>query len=221
MSFDGPPRPPARPPSPPRAIEVTSEVPTSPFGLPAPQVRGTSPVAESEASNPFLVDFESAPVAAPTALRGAPPRAAAVAAPVAPAAPRVIPPPSGAPLRVHAGVEAPTVRDPHAEFRRGTTKRPLIFGALGALTITGLFLGLPGGDKKEGQLPGTTPKVSRENAVIGSSLSPERTPSEAPIAAEASRAAPPASVETAQVERPSGIAHERDFARAFKEKAQK
>jgi hypothetical protein len=67
-----------------------------------------------------------------------------------------------------------SLRDPHADFRKGTWKKPAILLAVAALTAGGLFLGLPSGTEKE-QKPAAV--ASPETAaVIGRSVGPEIIP---------------------------------------------
>lgn len=85
--------------------------------------------------------------------------------------PRVVPTPEGAPLRVQRGVQAPSVRDPHAEFRKGGLKKPLLLAVLAAAVVGGLFYGLPKQEEKAAPSADSGPVT-----VIGASVSPEVIP---------------------------------------------
>lgn len=87
---------------------------------------------------------------------------------------QVVPPSQGAPLRVQRGVALPNVSDPHAEFRRGAWKKPLLMAVLAAAIVGGLFLGLP---EQEPDKPGPfADSASGPVMVIGASVSPEVIP---------------------------------------------
>lgn len=153
MSNGPPPRPPGAPKPPPRRIDPSSEQNHNPFMVPdsAAQV----PTPEPSAANPFLA---ASPAPSPIAQ-------------VEQA--RVVPPSQGAPLRVQRGVTAPSVRDPHAEFRKGSWKKPLLVTVLAATIVGALFFGLP---EQESEKPSPFADSSGPATVIGASVSPEVIP---------------------------------------------
>lgn len=75
-------------------------------------------------------------------------------------------PATAAPLLVHAGVTVPVIHDPHAEFRKGAWRGPMMF-LVAAAALVGLFLLLPGGKDAE------RVQTREKQAVIGRSNSPE------------------------------------------------
>lgn len=86
---------------------------------------------------------------------------------------RAVPPTQGAPLRVQRGATAPSVRDPHAEFRKGGWKKPMLVTVLAAAIVGGLFFGLP---EQEPEKPSPFADSSGPITVIGASVSPEVIP---------------------------------------------
>lgn len=151
MSNGSTPRPPAAPPKPPpRRAEPAAEQVQNPFMV-------SAPTPEPSEANPFLA---GSPAPAPVSQVGS--------------SPRVVPPSQGAPLRVRPGVEAPHVRDAHAEFRKGGWMKPLLFIVLAAGVIGGLFYGIPAEETKKPSPFAETKDAPM--AVIGASVSPEVIP---------------------------------------------
>ena len=115
------------------------------------------------------------------------------------------------------GAEAPNVRDPHAEFRRGTWKKPAAFVLLGAAALAGLFYGVPREEEKPRAVAPVV--VKPEPGVIGQSLPPERIVDDgSELAGQSEKFQKEVEAKPAEAppERPAGIAREGDFANAFK-----
>lgn len=121
-----------------------------------------------------------------------------------------------APLVGQPGAIAPSVKDPHAEFRRGGWQKPALLAGIGAVVVAGLFVLVPEAGK------GTVgEKPSAERPVIGTSLAPNRTTEPEMESAENNNAAfqkaeAEARGQGEQPERPADIPSEGDFAGAFK-----
>src|SRR5690606_7313105 len=120
--------------------------------------------------------------------------------------------------RDRAGVGGPSLRDPHADFRKGTWKKPVILLGVAALTALGLFFGLPSGTADEKKTVVATPEVT---AVIGRSVGPEIIPDpDQPSLAQPSP--PPARSKVADEpgESPDRPDQSGSFASMFKAKSQ-
>lgn len=155
-------RPPARPPAP-RARDAGG----------GPLIGVPTPVATSVPDeNPFFADPTPEPSAEVNPfLVGAP---APTSDPGAVSAPRSAPiaqQPEVAPLRVERGAVSPTIKDPHAEFRKGSWKKPAIFGVLGAGALVGLFYLVPQ-DPVDTQAQAGA-EAETQGAVIGRTVAPE------------------------------------------------
>jgi hypothetical protein len=197
-----------RPPAPPRRpAEARAEA--SPVQVAAPAAFELPAAPAAPASNPFLLPVEPPP--APPAL---------------PVEPRVIPPAAGAPLAARPGGVAPSIRDPHAEFRRGTWKRPAAFAVGAAALVAGLFVLLPA-EEPAPPLSGAE-QLRPARGVIGGSLPPGRHTEDEPSTAEDQKQAFNETEQAARAreegggeapERPADIPSEREFADAFKSAA--
>jgi hypothetical protein len=66
---------------------------------------------------------------------------------------------------VERGAISPTLKDPHAEFRRGNWKKPLAFAVVTAAALYGLFVLVPAADpaEKTAAQPGVGPVIGRSN----------------------------------------------------------
>ncbi|HSC85829.1 MAG TPA: hypothetical protein VLC09_01105 [Polyangiaceae bacterium] len=188
---------------------------------------------EEPAANPFLASsplgsspLGSSPLGSSPLGVVAPAAAPLAAAPLGAAAPRAaeqnpiaaVPQglPQGAPLRVTPGVEAPNVRDPHAEFRRGRWQKPALFGGSAAVLIAGLFVLVPGEEKPAASVQATVAPLPAAPA-IGASLPPDRIAEPVPeTTAQIEERLAKESAPQAAPERPAGIVAEKDFASAFK-----
>lgn len=165
----GPPKPPPRRPAP--AAPVQKAEPVNPFmEAPAPEVVANPFLSTPEASNPVVTSAPPIVGSEPTA--SVPFQDAPIPLDVAPSTPVQTPAAAAVPqIQAQPGAIAPSISDPHAEFRRGSWKKPALMMALAAAAGAGLFFGLPG----EEQQPSTpsAKKDVRAGAVIGASVSPE------------------------------------------------
>jgi hypothetical protein len=117
------------------------------FAAPAP-----APPAPAPAANPFLA-AEPAPQPAPHS------------APIAEQLQAVLP------IQPQPGAIAPSINDPHAAFRKGSWKKPILFGLLGAGALFALFFLVP----ESSQEKAPTMEATREDSatVIGRSVGPD------------------------------------------------
>lgn len=118
----------------------------------APDPIPANAVSDPHSANPFLAE---SPAHEPTASP----------------APQVVAHKQGAPLAAKPGASSPSVRNPHAEFRKGGWKKPAIAAAAAAAIATGLFFGLP--ETGEEKAAGLSGEQHVPAAVIGASMSPE------------------------------------------------
>lgn len=117
------------------------------------------------------------------------------------------------------GAVAPSVKDPHAEFRKGGFQKPLLLAGVAAVVVAGLFVLVPQPEAIDKGTVGA--KESKDRPVIGTSLPPNRTTDPEPESAENNSAAfqkaeAEARGEGEKPERPADIPSEGDFAGAFK-----
>lgn len=200
----GPPAPPPRrpPPSPPAGGGLTEP---DPFGLPPTQASPQPPAplmaAQPQAdTNPFMASPEPSPEPAPSAnpFLGAD-HPTPQPAPSAPQTSAPLSEQQVASLVGRPGVVAPTIKDPHAAFRKGALKRSVLIGGVAALALGAMFYLIPSEPEDE------TPSVeasAETPAVIGRSVAPEviQDPNNPVLAASAAKeervpAAPPSSEE--------------------------
>jgi len=115
------------------------------------------------------------------------------------------------------GAESPNIKDPHAAFRKGNTLKRLLLVALAGGLLAGLFYFLPG--QQAAEAPQVAQGDLRDNAVIGSSLSPDVIvdPKNKPLAEQVDRT-PPAEEPAAPPSAPQS-ADNTGFASAFKSQA--
>lgn len=168
--------------------------------------------AGSDASAPFLPAAPAAPASTPVQYAEQ-----QYAAPVQQyAAPQQQ---YAAPLAIQPGAVAPSVKDPHAEFRRGGWQKPALFAGIAAVVVAGLFALVPQPDAFDKGTVGQ--KSTKERPVIGTSLPPNRTTEPEMESAENNNAAfqkaeAEARGQGEKPERPADIPSEGDFAGAFK-----
>jgi hypothetical protein len=184
----GPPAPPPRRPgsAPDAELNPFAASEKTPVRPPSPRAREAGPLIgvptpvdlSPPEENPFFA--APPPVSAPEAsapvnpfLMGAP-APVPMSQPEVASAPRSAPiaqEPQVAPLRVQPGAVAPTIKDPHAAFRKGSWKKPVIFGVLGAGALVGLFYLAPQDAKETPAQAGV--EAEAPSAVIGRTVAPE------------------------------------------------
>ena len=149
-----PPAPPGSPPKPPprRAPERADDAAAAPNPfIAADPLLGNLEVPLAPSANPFLAQSpQPAPHSAPE------PQAART--------------PEGVERGTQRSAAVPQVRDPHAEFRKGSWKKPAAFLAVAALLAGGLFFGLPDRTEEKKDAIVASPEAV---TVIGRSVAPE------------------------------------------------
>jgi hypothetical protein len=200
--------------------------PFNPFTAPAP---ASSPFAPAPpASSPFGAAAAAPPASSPFAAAG--PAAQRIATPAAPvsspsfgAIPLAAPsgPVSSPEVRSATDFGSPSVRDAHAEFRRGS-RRPLVFAVLGIAAAVGG--GVYYNSKQPAVVPmGVTTAAPEKRAVIGASVAPYRSDADevvpgagpAPIVKEKKATASSDSEPSS----PPNVGSSKDFSNMFKAKA--
>lgn len=208
-----PPAPPVRRPEPPvrSSPEAAAGVPVD---RPAPVAAPPLPVA-APAAAPLPAAAPTAPTAtAPTPaafqpLAGPSPAAAAVFAPMVAEVPERIPAP--APLPDLSSLDPATLRDPHAAFRRKSSKG-LIGIVAGVVVVMGGVVYLSSGEEE----PVKQTATPTDKPVIGVSLAPYRSDAQEtlPVAPDAPKERPPTEPES--TDKPAETGSTEDFAKRFK-----